>query len=235
MGTRHRYVTLLASLPPLPDPPFGRQPLPISPIRLDRRLTLLGDDDRAALEALLALVDWRYTGTALSDSAFIRRYREAAQQFSDHDIGDFAETIVEHRTVVAALRRQRQGATVPQAGTDWGIGPHLAHIRAHWSQPLLGLAAVFPWLAEARRYLADGEHRELERLLLGVEWRWLTRARCYHRFDFRAVVNYVLRWRIVAAWRRYNAEAAERRLRRSVHEGLGAYRTLFPAAMHPKE
>ncbi len=235
MDARHRYVTLLASLPALPDPPFGRQPLPISSIRLERRLTLLGNDDRAALEAFLALVDWRQTGAALSDAALVRRFRESAPQLSGHGIGDLAEAFMERRTVLAALRRQLRGAPAPQGGEGWGVGPRLAHIRAHWSQPLLGLGAVFPWLPEARRHLADGEYRELERLLLDVEWRWLTRERVYHRFDFRAVVIYLLRWHVVAAWRRYNAEAAEHRLRRNVYEGLDGYRTLFPTATHPRE
>ncbi|MDZ7809072.1 MAG: hypothetical protein U5L11_01655 [Arhodomonas sp.] len=114
------------------------------------------------------------------------------------------------------------------------MGPRLEHMRLHWSDPLLGLGARFPWLAEVRQRLGAGPPLALERLLLGLDWDLLSRARSQHRFDFRAVVIYALRWRIVTAWRRYNAEAAERRLQKGMHDGLGDYRSLFPNAA-PRE
>ncbi|ERS92074.1 hypothetical protein [Halomonas sp. PBN3] len=225
MLERHRYVDLLASLPALPATPFGREPLPISAIRLAHRLETLSDAHRDSLRSLDTLLDWQHLGLDVSPDTLIRRYRQAAPQLAEHGVGDLIEALLEQRTLVAALRRRDDPA--PALGESWGFGPHLAHISAHWQAPLFGVGPVFPWLAEAREHLQHDRPRELERLLLEENWRRLERARRHDRFDFREVVIYWLRWRLIAAWQRYNAEAAERRLRADIERGLGDYGTLF--------
>ena len=227
MSKRHQDVDLLASLPALPATPFGREPLPISAIRLERRLETLSDAHRDTLEALESLLDWRHLGLELSTVAYIHRYRQAAPRLAEQGVKDLVEAQLEQCTLVAALRRRRSGDPAPALGETWGIGPRLAHIGAHWQAALFGLGAVFPWLAEAREHLAQDRPRELERRLIEENWRRLERARRYDRFDFREVVIYWLRWRLIAAWRRYNAEAAQRRLRADIARGLGDYGVLF--------
>lgn len=228
MSDRHEYVMLLASLPALPGQPFGRETLGLSWLRLDRRLGLLATAHREGLDTLLALLGWGHPAPEPADTTLAARAEAAMPRLAGHGIADLAEALLEIRTIVAALRARRQGHERPAAGTRWGIGPRLAHMRARWDEPLLGVGAVFPWLAEARAHLESGHSLALERLLMSVEWRLLDRARQAGRFDFRAVTVYVLRWRIAAAWRRYNAEAAEKRLQAGVHHGLGGFRDLFP-------
>ncbi|SHE32853.1 hypothetical protein SAMN02745148_00149 [Modicisalibacter ilicicola DSM 19980] len=227
MSKRHQYVDLLASLPALPVTPFGREPLPISAIRLEHRLVTLSDAHRDTLEALESLLDWRHLGLELSTEAYIRCYRQAAPQLAEHGVLELVEALLEQRSLMTALRRRRRGDPAPSLGETWGFGPRLAHISAHWQAPLFGVGPVFPWLAEAREHLEHDRPRKLEGLLLEEGWRRLDRARRHDRFDFREVVIYWLRWRLLAAWRRYNAEAAERRLQADIEQGLGDYETLF--------
>jgi len=227
MSKRHQYVDLLASLPALPATPFGREPLPISAIRLERRLETLSDAHHDTLQALESLLDWRHLGLEVSLEAFIRRYRQTAPRLAEQGVKDLVEALLEQRTLVAALRRRRSGDPAPALGETWGIGPHLSHIGAHWQAALFGLGPVFPWLAEVREHLTHDCPRELERRLIEENWRRLERARRYDRFDFREVVIYWLRWRLIAAWRRYNTEAAERRLQADIKDGLGDYGALF--------
>ncbi|MCS4505532.1 hypothetical protein KBTX_00183 [wastewater metagenome] len=227
MSKRHEYVMLLASLPALPGQPFGRETLGLSRLRLDRRLGLLGAAHRESLDTLLGLLDWCRPAPEPADTALATRADAAMPRLAAHGIADLAEALLEIRTVVAALRARRRGHQRPTPGTRWGVGPRIAHMRTRWDEPLLGVGAVFPWLAEARAHLEGDRPLALERLLMTVEWRLLDGARRAGRFDFRAVTVYVLRWRIAAAWRRYNAEAAEQRLRAGVHHGLGGFRNLF--------
>ncbi|WP_222433767.1 hypothetical protein [Pistricoccus aurantiacus] len=227
ISKRHQYVDLLASLPALPATPFGREPLPISAIRLEHRLETLSDAHRESLEMLESLIDWHQLGLDLSVDSYIKRYRQAAPRLAEQGVLELVETRLEQRTLVTALRRRRMGEPAPALDERWGFGSHLAHISVHWQEPLFGVGPVFPWLAEARDHLERDRPRELERLLLEENWRRLAWARRYDRFDFREVVIYWLRWRLIAAWQRYNAEAAERRLQADIERGLGDYGTLF--------
>ncbi|NBC12958.1 MAG: hypothetical protein GVY09_06350, partial [Gammaproteobacteria bacterium] len=70
------------------------------------------------------------------------------------------------------------------------------------------LERVYPWLAEAKRLMDDGDPLGLERLLLGAVWTHLERIGAGHEFDFEAVVVYATRWDLVARWTRYDADAA---------------------------
>lgn len=221
MSKRHQYVDLLASLPALPATPFEREPLPISAIRLAHRLEILSDAHRDSLQALEILLDWRHLGMDVSTEVHVRRYRLTAPQLVEHGVGDLVETLLERHTLMTALRRRRLGHPAPLPGEAWGFGPRLAHIGTHWQASLFGVGPVFPWLAEAHEHLEHDRPRELERQLFEESWRWLGRAQRHDRFDFREVVIYWLRWRLVAAWQRYNAEAAERRLRADIERGLG--------------
>ncbi|MGC3872538.1 hypothetical protein ACPF7Z_04620 [Halomonas sp. GXIMD04776] len=227
MSKRHQYIDLLSSLPALPATPFGREPLPISSIRLEHRLEALREAHRDSLQMLVTLFDWQYMGLDISTGAYIQRYRQAAPLLAEHGVDDLVETMLEHHTLVTALRRRRRGDPAPSLGETWGFGPRLAHISTHWQVSLFGVGAVFPWLAEARDHLEQDRPRELERLLIEESWRRLARARRYDRFDFREVVIYWLRWRLIAAWQRYNAEAAQRRLQADIERGLGDYGALF--------
>ncbi|WP_227370095.1 hypothetical protein [Halomonas sp. M20] len=227
MSTRHQYVDLLASLPVLPVMPFGREPLPISAIRLEHRLEALSAGHRDSLQKLETLLDWQYLGLDVSTEAYLQRYRQAAPQLAEHGVNDLLVSMLERHTLVTALRRRRSGEPAPAFGERWGFGPRLAHISAHWHAPLFGVGAVFPWLSEAWEHLEQDRPRELERLLMEECGRQLTRARQYDRFDFREVVIYWLRWRLIAAWQRYNAEAVERRLQADIERGLGDYGALF--------
>ncbi len=227
MSKRHQYVDLLASLPALPATPFGREPVPISAIRLEHRLETLSEAHQVSLQRLETLLDWQHLGLDVSTDAYLQRYRQAAPQLAEHGVDDLVETMLERHTLVTALRRRRLGEPVPGLGEAWGFGPRLAHISAHWQASLFGVGAVFPWLSEARDHLEHDRPWELERLLLEESWRRLARARQYDRFDFREVVIYWLRWRLIAAWQRYNAEAAQRRLQADIERGLGDYETIF--------
>jgi hypothetical protein len=104
------------------------------------------------------------------------------------------------QTLLAALRRKRDELGLPEDSSAWGVGPHVHHIRRHWELPYFGLERVYPWLPQAAERLSAGDAMGLERLLLDLNWRWLTRCAEQSMFGFQAVVAFVFKWDMLQAW-----------------------------------
>lgn len=203
------YYDLIASLPHLPH--FTKsERLPITPLRLEQRLRLLRPVHAEQLARARALVRWRPERILeKTDAAMVAGYVALMELPLDPALREFVVFRVDQQTLLAALRRQRQGLELPSGRTVWGAGPRVSFVRQHFSEPDFHLAYVYPWLPKARELLEAGDALGLEELLMGVVWRWLDRLAERNTFGFEAVIAYVFKWDLLQAQLACDADAAK--------------------------
>ncbi|NBC31297.1 MAG: hypothetical protein GVY13_01345 [Alphaproteobacteria bacterium] len=221
-----RYHTLIASLPHLPYFEQAER-LPINRQRLERRLAMLDAADRETVRQAESFLAWQAQPAGRSDEGFVADYRRLRATIANPVLADMLDHRLAIRTVVGALRRRAAGRPAPERGTAWGIGPWLRRIEQRWQQPDFGLAAVLPWLPEARSRLERRDYAGLERLLMDLVWRHLQGIEEAHRFGFPAVLAYRFKWDMVRRRLDYDGDKAAARLDALTDEALGDNRQLF--------
>lgn len=220
MSRPHQYVMLVTSLPHL-GKLFSRKEVPISEYRLKQRLAMLEPDHMRLLREVVEVTAWAGVAKYSRDIEVIRRAGEVIADLKDYpDLQHLVGARMETRTIIAALRRRREGQDNAGDIESWGYGRWLARIRTHWTDPAFGLGAFMPWVGEANRLMTAGDHIAMERLSLTQVFRQLDHYSTMHEFDFEAVAIYVLRWIIVERWSRYDEAAARDRLQRLLAAAL---------------
>lgn len=194
------YYDLIASLPQLPH--FERADrLPITPLRLQQRLRRLRSEHAEQLNRTWTRIRWRPERmTAEGDAALIAAYKSLLESTLAASLRDYVAFRLMQQTLLAALRRRREGWQPPEASILWGIEPHVHRIRTHWDEPVFGLEHLYPWLSSAHERLSAGDALGLERLMMDLNWCWLTRRAEPNMFGFEAVVAFVFKWDMLQAW-----------------------------------
>lgn len=207
------YYDLIAGLPLLPH--FERADrLPITPLRLEQRLRRLRPEHAEQLNQVRLLVRWRPERiTAQSDAAMLSAYARLMEKPLEAPLRDYLAFRLGQLTLLAALRRRREGREPPEASTLSGVAPHAYRIRAHWDHPVFGLEHVYPWLVSAHERLTAGDAVGLERLLMDLNWRWLTRRAEPDMFGYEAVCAFVFKWDLLQASLAGDAVRARNRFR----------------------
>lgn len=221
-----KYVTLIASLPPLGQL-FEAKQTPISRIKLESRLKMLTEEDSARLNQITSLIVWSQQPMERTDAEFVAEAKHFFEKVRNSKLGEIVEHRLDVRTIVAALRRRHRGENNPPLGQLWGVGRWVNYIERHWNEPGFHLEVMFPWVLEANRLLNTNDLVALERLQFKVNWKMLERVGAGHYFDFEAVVIYLMRWNLVDRWTRYNGEVARKRFRKLVDAGLEQFTDLF--------
>lgn len=208
-----KYYDLIASLPHLPH--FEQAEwLPITPLRLNRRLQRLTPAHAGQLARARSLVMWRREHLMSgSDADLINGYAALMDTPLEQPLRDYVMFRMDQQTILAALRWRQAGLPAPEEGVRWGSGARVHQIRTHWDDPDFRLAYVYPWIASARNLLVNGDAIGLERLLMDVTWARLDRHADRHMFRFEAVFAYVFKWDILRAWLAADAEQATVRFR----------------------
>jgi hypothetical protein len=220
---RHRYVTLMASLP-APGSLRAATRVPLSRVQLDHRLKMLDEGDREIVRSIEALLASNRADPRIGDEQAVRRLKALMMQLDDPEVHELVTRLFEIRTAMAAIRRRERGEAAPRPDAIWGFGSHVMRIQRSWSAPTFDLDRDLPWLAEADRLYRSQEALRLERLLQEVHWALLDRASLGHYFDLMAVLVYVMRWNVIA-WRvDTDPDLSARRFESLVEEGLGRWR-----------
>ena len=194
------YYDLITSLPLLPHFEHAEH-LPVTPLRLKQRLRLLAPPHADQLDRAQSLVRWRPDRLlGRSDVALVAEYSALKGLPLALPLREYVAFRMDQQTLLAALRRKRQGLGLPDGGVPWGVGPWVDYVREHWDEPDFHLAHLYPWLPQARDLSEAGDARGLERLLMDVAWRWLSRCAERNMFGFEAVFSYVFKWDILQAW-----------------------------------
>ncbi len=225
MACRNRYYCLVASLPALVS--FeGLSRLPISPERLRERLRLLEPADAAAVKDLAEFFSWQRSAEGKTDADVAAGYNRLRKRVRNPWLRDCLDFAAAQRTILAALRRRRDGRQ-PRRGEIWGVGDLAGEIERRWASPEFALAARFPWVREAAALLGEEEALELERLLIGVNWRWVTERSRFVYFGFAAVLAYLVKWDLTRRWLVCDRAAARARFEELVKEMLDEYQDAF--------
>ncbi|WP_330926936.1 DUF2764 family protein [Candidatus Sororendozoicomonas aggregata] len=220
------YYTLLTSLPHI-DSLFQSKITPISRIQLDRRLSMLGRNDRDMLVKVEQLMHWSHLGDDVEEAALIKMAPRLLAELDSAAMRELVNWRLDMRTVVAALRRKMRDAPAP-AIPHWSYGTRYAYIRRNWNSPTLALQNTFPWIVDAVECLDKKAYKQLEKILLGAVWHKLDEIGVNHRFDFEAVMIYVLRWNLVARWTSYDGEQAIGRFNDLTERALGEFAARLP-------
>lgn len=223
------YYTLLTSLPHI-DSLFNSKITPISRIQLDRRLSMLSTADRDTLVKVEHLVHWSHLGDEIKEDYLINLAERLLQQLDSPDLKELVNWRLDMRTIAAALRRKARGIQAPTSA-KWSYGSRYAYIRRNWNHPNLGLQNAFPWIPVAVECLAKKEYLTLEKTVMEAVWNKLNELGARHRFDFEAVVIYLLRWNLVARWTAYNGDEAVVRFNELTRQALGDFARQLPGAV----
>ncbi|MDP3331142.1 MAG: DUF2764 family protein [Methylococcaceae bacterium] len=213
-----QYITLVTSLPYLP--PFEKaERSPITRLRLEQRLHMLEPDDARQLVIAEALVSWRMSlSKPKSDQEMLLRCRAALQDISHPALREFVEFRLDQQTILAALRQRKhlnESSFLEQVngGSRWA-----RVISSNWDSPDFKLAAVYPWIPQARTYIEANDAGALDRLMMGIIWEQLSRIADSNRFGFEAVFAFVLKWDILQAWLARDAGKAKSRFQELIKE-----------------
>ena len=235
MSDRLQYITLMSSLPHI-GRIFTEHGTGLSKFRLDERLKLLRPDHRRLLDRAIGVTAWAGVGRYRTDAEIIALARSVMAELGEYPtLQALVQSRMETRTIIAALRRRRDGAADPGDVTSWGFGRWCRRIQENWSDPGFGLSHFMPWVAEADQHLRSGDHIAMERVVLTHAFTQIDRLAAGHDFDFEAVVIYVLRWIIVERWTLYSPAKAAERLRQLLDEALSTasrpHAAVLPAAI----
>jgi len=213
--TKTNYFHLVASLPHMPRT-FDVEQLPISRIRLQQRLTLLGDADKAVVEQVQGFLLWDRQHPERTDDQVQQEYDRLMKTITNNLVRDIIGHRMDVRTITSGLRRRRLGLAPPSAA-----GHYVEPIRKHWDHPDFRLAREHPWIPVFRLHLEENEPLPAERQLLMATWnRWVKLADEFH-FSFETVLLYLARWEIVDRWTRLNESLGHQRFETLLAETLG--------------
>ncbi len=187
-----RYYTLVTALPNLPPLAECKQ-LPISRIALDKRLTMLSDNDLLQLQ----LAEKLYHQSELSlenlpDKPLILDWQRKLEKITSQPIRERICSRLEWQSLLAALRYRQEGRIGPES--FHGFGRWTEIIRHNWHDPLFGLDTALPFLNQLQPLLSKGHSGELEQQLNTFLWKDLLFVERSFQFTLETVICFVLRW-----------------------------------------
>ena len=205
MTTSTNYYSLVASLPHMPRW-FDVERVPISRIRLEQRLKMLGDEDKNVVEQVQGFLHWDRQRPERTDDDVASEYQRLMSSITNQLARDIVNHRMDVRTITCALRRRRLRLEPPSA-----VGQYVNHIRKHWQHPEFRLAREHSWISRVSERLESNQPLEVERELLSATWsRWVTLADNFN-FSFETILLYLARWEIVDRWTRLDASAGKQR------------------------
>ncbi|KAA1261985.1 hypothetical protein LF1_45460 [Rubripirellula obstinata] len=211
------YYTLVASLPPLPRS-FDAGPIPITASTLRHRLSMLTDADRFVTDQLADFFRWDRQPIERSDGDVIARHQQLKRQIRNPLVLRLVEHRFEVRTLVAALRCQRDGAPRPELPAL----PVSTWIRRHWDKAGFGSSSRYPWVAVFCQALDEKQPKHAQYELFSELWQVWSRLDQQYHFTFESVVLYLARWEILFRWSSQNTELGQQRFDDLVEDILGS-------------
>ena len=214
MTTSTNYYSLVASLPYMPRW-FDVDEVPISRIRLEQRLKMLGERDKSVVEQVQGFLQWDRQESERTDEDVQREYTRLMNSIANRLVRDIINHRMDIRTVTCALRRRRLSLEPPSA-----VGQYVSHIQKNWQHPDFRLAREHTWIPRVSKHLESNQPLDVERELLTATWnRWVKLADNFH-FSFETILLYLARWEIVDRWTRLDAAAGRQRFDRLLAQTL---------------
>ena len=213
-----RYYTLVTALPNLPALAKCKQ-LPISRIALDRRLTMLSDEDLLQLQLAEKLYHQSEASLEnLPDKPLVLNWQRQLEKITSQPIRERIHLRLEWQTLLAALRYRREGHS-PES--FYGFGRWTGLIRRNWHDPLFGLDTALPFLSKLQPLLNRGHSGELEYQLTTLLWKDLLFVERSLQFTLESVICFVLRWGLAEQHIKSDASLALDTFKRMSEQLLG--------------
>ncbi len=211
------YYTLAASLPPLPSR-FDTGPLPITRKTLRQRLELLDEDDHNLMNRVIEFFAWDRQVLDSTDRMVLQTHQRLIDATGNEVVKQIVRHRFEMRTLVAAIRRKRDGESPPT-----GYPPLVQLIRRNWETPNFNLASRYPWIDPFITASQSGKLAEAQQVLFNDLWTAWTRLGQRYHFTFESILLYVARWEIVERWTSQDADRGRERFKELIRETLGEY------------
>lgn len=207
------YYTLMTALPDLPPLAKCKQ-LPISRIALERRLTMLEEEDLKQLQLAESLYHFSESPQpAVSDQKLVYQWQSQLEQIHSTVIRECIQLRLEWQSVIAAMRQRQQGDKGPEQ--YFGLGRWTTRIRQHWQEPTFGLEDAMPLLSELQPQMQKGAAGEVEEQINTWLWQNLFQVERSHAFQLETVICFVLRWGI-----------AEKQIENDADQALDAFESM---------
>lgn len=224
------YYELVASLPHLPR--FDQaESLPISRERLLNRLKMLEPEDYKIADKAAELIAWRRQTTGRTDAEIVEIYKDGMKLFSSPVLKELLGLPINQRTILSALRRKEMGLPKPASKELWGMGDLVGHIERNWDAPYFKLAAVYPWIVQAKADLQSNDSLHLEYLLKNLIWDKLGRLLFKNSFGFEVVIAYLMKWDIIQQWLSFKKEGATSRFEEEIKDIVDKYEQRFSSSL----
>lgn len=200
------YYTLVASLPALPRS-FDVGPSPITASTLRHRLSILTDEDRHVVDQLADFFRWDRQPIQRTDAEVIATHQRLNREIDNALVRRLIEHRFEMRTLVAAVRCQREGKRCPPLPEL----PVSDLIRRHWNQPGFHANSRYHWLDRFCQLLDDDQPKRAQRELFHELWALWSRLDQQYHFAFESIILYLARWEILHRWASQDAELGKQR------------------------
>jgi hypothetical protein len=214
------YYTLVASLPPLPQP-FDSGPLPITRKTLRSRLDLLEDEDREVVRHISEFFAWDRQTLESTDAEVLKTHRQLLEGVDNAVVRQIIRHRFEMRTIVAALRKKRDGEGPPD-----GFPPLIQLIRRNWDAPNFNLGGRYCWIDPFISANEKGKLVAAQHALFTDLWSTWTRIGQQYHFTFESILLYLARWEIVERWTSQDAARGRQRFDELIRETLGEHAEL---------
>lgn len=197
----HNTITFLTSMPNLLGHLEHMRILPISPVILDERLDMLGED--ADLVRFFEKCFFEYSADYKEE--FLpncAKAMEEAKKISEKIVEAFA-FFTEQRILIALLRRKISGLGLHE---DFGDcrdflpdGKYELIVK-NQHQDYFGLERIHPYLKTLRHLLEDGQVIKAEKLVLKEQWNFLQDLGFNASLNLEGSILYVMKWQVLKQW-----------------------------------
>lgn len=199
-----RYYTLIASLPYLGQFEKGSE-LPISRLGLDKRLTMILEEDREQLECIESLyfTDFDFWVNR-ADREIVHYWNDKISQIRSECMRQRIQYHFELQTFLAAFRYRNAGSG--NAGQFAGAGRWGGFIKRHWHEPDFAIGDFHPGWQSLAKLIKRGDVGRVDQELKRLLWQDLAFYGQQSGFSLDAVACYVLRWRLLSSYLHQNAD-----------------------------
>lgn len=183
---------------------------------------MLHPDDSQVVDQWTSFLNWDRQILNRTDEDVARSYQEIMQVINNATLREMIEVRMNTRTLIAAVRRRRQGLPPPK-----GVGQWVDHIARNYQDPGFRLQGQYRWIEPLADLLKQGDAIGAQRLLFETNYRQWSQMAERFTFSFEAVLLYLARWEIIDRWTSRDAQAGQQRFEKIIRETLGEYANLF--------
>lgn len=196
-----RTMTFMASIPGFSKQLETAVVLPISPLQLNQRLSVLDEGAEFVRDFEKSLFGF----SSAPDEVFLKNAKQALDAAALVSEQTVAATrfLIEQRLLIGLIRRSLLDKGLPDNFTSWiDFLPDGAYgiAKSNSKSKDFGLSVFGSHLAKLIDHLETDEAILAEELILRHEWQTISQMAFSTTFNMEAVLLYVMKWHILRQW-----------------------------------